>query len=68
MAEILVFRARPGAANEVAPRYAESAQILFFTGVRYHRMEDAAQDAIAHKAPRRRGKLSAPRKPPRKRA
>jgi len=64
MAEILIFRARPRSEHE-PKQFAESATILFFTGVRYQRMEDAAE--IAPKS-RRSGKPAAPRRNPRKRA
>ena len=71
MADILEFRAPPRSEHEVEKRYAESARILFFTGVRYMRMDDA--DAIvgktgATKTQRRSGKQSPPRRNPRKRA
>ncbi len=68
MAEILIFRARPRSEHEVGTRYAEGAKILFFTGVRYMRMEDDAQPIAARKSPRGAGKPTAPRRPPRKRA
>lgn len=69
MADILIFRARPRSETETVTRYAESAKILFFTGVRYMRMEDAAASAaIACKSSRRGAKAAAPRKPRRKRA
>ena len=79
MAEILVFRARPRSEHEVEKRYAESAQILFFTGVRYMRMDDAdaiglsvrkkpASKPIASKGSGRNGKPPAPPRNPRKRA
>lgn len=65
MADILIFRARPRSEHE-PKHFAESATILFFTGVRYQRMEDAAE-IIAPKS-RRNGKSAAPRRTPRKRA
>ena len=70
MAEILIFRAPPRNEADAPTRFAESATILFFTGVRYMRMEEeAAPAAVARKpASRRAAKPSAPRKPPRKRA
>lgn len=68
MAEILIFRARPRSENEIATRYAESAKILFFTGVRYLRMDDAAASVAAAKSPRRGAKPAASRKARRKRA
>ncbi|MFV0281133.1 MAG: hypothetical protein ACK5JM_10300 [Rhodoblastus sp.] len=48
MAEILVFRARPRNEQESVKRGAETAQILFFTGVRYMRLEQEV-DAPAEK-------------------
>ncbi|MEI2735294.1 MAG: hypothetical protein V9G24_11145 [Rhodoblastus sp.] len=69
MAEILIFRARPRSEHEVGARYAEPAKILFFTGVRYMRMdEDDAPQIAVGKSPRRAGKPTTPRRPPRKRA
>ena len=71
MAEILVFRARPRKEHEVETRYVESAQILFFTGVRYMRMDDADANAgktATTKTPRRSGKQTPSRRNPRKRA
>lgn len=84
MAEILEFRAPPRSEHEVEKRYAESAQILFFTGVRYMRMDDAdairlcarekrasksiASKSIASEGPGRSSKPTAPRRNPRKRA
>ena len=69
MAEILVFRARPRNEHEIGARSGESAKILFFTGVRYMRMEeDDAPQMTAPKAPRGAGKPTTPRRPPRKRA
>ena len=69
MAEILVFRARPRNGHETGARRAEGAQILFFTGVRYMRMEeDYAPQMTARKSPRGAGKPTTPRRPPRKRA
>lgn len=69
MAEILVFRARPRSEQKTDFYRAEGAEILFFTGVRYMRIEDAdTVDTTVHKSPRRSGKPAAPRRTPRKRA
>lgn len=69
MAEILVFRAKPRSERKAGSHRAESAEILFFTGVRYMRIEDADTiDTAVRKAPRRGGKQAAPRRTPRKRA
>ena len=79
MAEILEFRAPPRSEHEVEKRYAESAQILFFTGVRYMRMDDGdairlgarekrAAKPIGSKGSGRNGKPPAPPRNPRKRA
>ncbi len=69
MADILFFRARPRNQVEAVERSAEGAKILFFTGVRYMRIEDADLPIIAaRKAPSRAGKPKTPRRPPRKRA
>ncbi len=67
MADILNFRARPRSEHEPIRRYEEAAKILFFTGVRYQRMDDLSE-AFTPKATRRSSKPTAPRKPPRKRA
>lgn len=69
MAEILMFRARPRSAHEVGPQRGECATILFFTGVRYMRMDDVEPiETGVRKAPRRSGKSPTPRRTPRKRA
>lgn len=69
MAEILVFRARPRSEHEIGAGGGESAKILFFTGVRYMRMEEHdAPQMTARKSPRGAGKPTTPRRPPRKRA
>ncbi len=43
MGELLAFRAQERASRSVSPR-AEEAEILFFTGVRYMRVEDYVED------------------------
>ncbi|HMN73600.1 MAG TPA: hypothetical protein PKA55_17195 [Rhodoblastus sp.] len=69
MAEILVFRAQPRSGRRTGPHGADGAEILFFTGVRYMRMEDAdTTETTTRKTPRRNGKQAAPRRSPRKRA
>ena len=69
MADILVFRARPRSEHEIGARSGEGAEILFFTGVRYMRMEDVdAAQMTARKSSRGAGKPTTPRRPPRKRA
>ncbi len=65
MAEILFFQARPRKDRNSDPVPADGAQILFFTGVRYVRMDQAVDSpAVA----RRKGKSPASRRGPRKRA
>jgi hypothetical protein len=47
MGELLAFRAQPRVSRRDMPR-AEGAEILFFTGIRYVRMEDYVEDRKAH--------------------
>ena len=70
MAEIFVFRARPRSEGDVGAQRAESAKILFFTGVRYMRWEQDgdAPEAMTPKTARRNAKSTPPRRRSRKRA
>ncbi|MFO1114737.1 MAG: hypothetical protein U1E28_03585 [Beijerinckiaceae bacterium] len=65
MAEIFELKARPRLFRNAEPVPASEARILFFTGVRYERIESAAD---APTSPAGRGKKPSNPRPRRRRA
>jgi len=51
MGEVIAFRARPKAAQKTGEPPIGDAQILFFLGVRYMRMDDALDVAAGQSPP-----------------
>lgn len=58
MGEVVAFRSRARGARRISETPGGEAQILFFLGVRYMRMDDALAARLSHPAPDVCGKPS----------